>query len=464
MKSLGFYAGVIAAAVLVQAAPGHAEIVGDPDAPRLDAAFCPPGSPANAGNPASSSGGIPAWRPAAGRPLVKYELRAPNAVCNDGSRAVVYARPAPASASLAMRNTWHIHLKGGGSCTGFNDCRDRWCRAPGGLNDPGLMSSDGTPDMAAGRGLFADHFSNPLRDANQILAAYCSSDQWIGDVGPAGMVSLDEKDTPDDVSAIQFRGAAIVRALLDELEQCIDITWTIDTPQSARLCLDGRTIVVSGDSAGAHGVRHHIDRIAKRFPTARVFGLLDAGGGVNLQDARVEFGNLPDTPNYADYMAELIDQKRAFHGVRDRALDATCKAEHPGTGVAEIPCFDPHLLTAEHIETPMLQRLSLADRAGIGLFARLGIIEWDKAVMASIAHDSLAAATAANARFSALGPNCERHVTFRNNPNFRQHFTLRGGDPLPVEIRDWLQSCFTGQCSQMVVLADPTDPDASSCR
>jgi len=51
---------------------------------------------------------------APGTDLMKVTLEAENALCNDGSPAIMYVRPAPDGSANADR--WFIWLEGGGAC------------------------------------------------------------------------------------------------------------------------------------------------------------------------------------------------------------------------------------------------------------------------------------------------------------------------------------------------------------
>ena len=110
-----------------------------------------------------------------GSELQRYTLEAPEAVCNDGSRAVMYVRGATDD---ALADVWSIHLQGGGSCGSYLSCAIRWC----GLDyyDWSKMSARDLPLEIAGYGIFDAEASNLLAGANQVFFYYCSSDAWRG--------------------------------------------------------------------------------------------------------------------------------------------------------------------------------------------------------------------------------------------------------------------------------------------
>ncbi len=448
-------------ACLFLALPATAQIASGPAAPALDASFCPGGLPGT--NAPAWSGELPAWG-GTSRPLVRVTLPAP-AVCNDGSPAVIYVRPAPATLPNGQANpllaAWQIHLKGGGSCRSFAECQKRFCMAPGKqTNKPGLMSSLGYPAAIEGTGMFADRPKNMFAMANQVLAAYCSSDGWIGNAPAGAAISIDPADNPATVSRIAFMGEEIVNAMLDALDSGLNIRTGEDggAYKMPRLS-DARYLIVSGDSAGASGARSHLDRIAARYPEAITVAVLDAGASIDMQDGRIDYTLLAATPSYAQMMDLRARQARSFQGVRNTALDASCVA---ATKAPRADCFDNYLVQRDYITTPTLQRTSLADvtaMAGVGgmLPAPVGV------TLRQLSRDGLAAATAARANLSGLGPNCTRHITLRNNRQFARMEVLAGGTPLWREVRDWVQGCFKGACPKVVELANPANPAASTC-
>ncbi|MEM9060064.1 MAG: pectin acetylesterase-family hydrolase [Pseudomonadota bacterium] len=412
------------------------------------------------------SGELPAWS-GSGRPMIKVELGG-DAVCNDGTPAAMFVRPAPATLPNGNpnpeRDLYHIHLKGGGSCRGFSDCQERFCGTGGAnLDKPGLMSSRGWADAVEGNGLFADRPRNRFAYANQVLVGYCSSDTWIGSA-PAGTAvstdpSLVHADEVAAVSRIAFMGEAIVNETLDTLDA--GLTATVAGYDVAyrmpRLTRAGR-LLVTGDSGGANGVRNHIDRIAVRYPEARVISALDAGGSIDMGDPLLDYTLLGFT-DFATFMQTRLDQSRSFHSVADSALDASCLA----AGV-ETECIDGWRLDSFHITTDLMQRTSLGDSQTVKSIARLVVPPTDPALETrNLAAAGLAAAAASNPALSVLGANCPRHVTFRNNRQVRQMQTFATGRVLYRELRGWVESCFADACTKIVQIAPVTNPTVSTC-
>src|SRR5688500_9145568 len=59
-----------------------------------------------------------------GEDLWRVTLDDPAAVCNDGTPAVMYVRPA---SSPEFANDWVFYLQGGSTCTDLETCAVRWC-------------------------------------------------------------------------------------------------------------------------------------------------------------------------------------------------------------------------------------------------------------------------------------------------------------------------------------------------
>lgn len=264
--------------------------------PRLDQAHCEGYVNPTTGQPAGPNAGVPThggvlnWN-GAGTPMVKIELSDPEAVCNDGSPAAIYVRPAwpgtPATPNPSL-DRWVIHFMGGGGCRSFKSCKARWCDDPGAfLDNPGLMSSRGTFLRTNGTGILSQGPGNPLRGWNHVLLYYCSSDAWIGnnDAGEVKSLDADDTDGAND-HIIAFKGAAIVEAAFDRLLDDLEIVLPNSGGLEMRKLIDAELVLLSGDSAGASGARMHADRVADRIRGATtnpasppvVLLALEAGG------------------------------------------------------------------------------------------------------------------------------------------------------------------------------------------
>src|SRR5262245_26956367 len=187
---------------LAAAAPARAQL--DPLLPQaFFTAPCP--------NPGSAGSVVP------GRDLWKIGVAPffPDALCNDGTRAVFYVRR---YADDAYSNHWHIHLQGGGNCTTAQSCADRWCSVDTNFGAK-QMSTTGTPPRIRARGIFDRSSRNSFRLWNHVLVYYCSSDSWTGQASDVAVVADDPATGVSTAYRIHFRGATIVDAVRDQLRR-----------------------------------------------------------------------------------------------------------------------------------------------------------------------------------------------------------------------------------------------------
>lgn len=282
-----------------------------------------------------------------GSDLLKVTLDDADAVCNDGSPAVIYIRPAPAGSVDADR--WIVWLEPGGGCNSASACRQRWCG-----NLIGKMTSRFAPDGIRATGLFVDRPDNDFAGWNHVVAYYCSSDSWSGRqrtraVDEGGMLPTYE---------LYVHGAHIVDAIFDVLGDGAvsdDGTMTMPTIDGAAM------ILLAGSSAGAGGVRSNADRIGERLRTTNP--------SVDYRIV-VDAGFYPVDPHppeltEADALEALDFKHELIVSWRDGATDASCLAYHAGD---ERWCSDNSHLMAHHITTPAFVKQDLRDGAP-GLYA-----------------------------------------------------------------------------------------------
>ena len=169
-----------------------------------------------------------------------------NAVCNDGSKGAYYFSPA----SLAeAKDTFVIHLPGGGQCYDEDSCNERW------KFKPTSMSSTNFLPVRYKKGFMDSSMKKtPFWSANKVMLGYCSSDGYMGDVGAS-----------KNSWGWHFRGQELVFAMIRDLILNHGLS-------------SSSTIVFSGGSAGARGVMVLIDvLVADYFPKgAKVVGFLDS--------------------------------------------------------------------------------------------------------------------------------------------------------------------------------------------
>ena len=342
---------------LVLAAPAAA-------APTLDSAL-PCGTAGSAGGLGAGTG---IWR------IDVDTTRYPEALCNDGTGAVFYVRQA---ADPADRDRWHIHLQGGGGCRDAESCAKRWCSVDTNFGMDKMTSALAPTPGARARGMLSQNAANPLRDWNQVLVYYCSSDSWSGTrsaidltaEAPGGAGSVDYE--------IQFQGANILDAVLDTLRRENGIVqYTDETATRTMPDLDeAELVILAGASAGGNGVVRQADRVGDKLAATNVS--CGAAGGCDL-DYRAVFdaAYIPDQSVYSYAQTPFCSEyglcTYAAHGAEDWAnaqlglwqaqTDDSCLAWHathmPGY---EWRCGDSVYIVENHLLTPHFIRFDLQD-------------------------------------------------------------------------------------------------------
>jgi len=271
----------------------------------------------------------------------------PDALCNDGTPGFYYLREA---ATEQARDHWVVQLQGGGGCRDAASCLARWCSV-GTRFGMTQMTADLSPaDGIDGKGLLSRRPENPLGDANQVFIRYCSSDAWQGQRSDVVLTGPHPETGQEITARVHFRGASIVDAVFDELEQEHGLA-------------DATSLVLAGASAGAAGVATHAEGI-----TARLRALSPEVDVAILHDS-----NFRPAASGLDYDAtplcteqELCDWESHFRWERDEGsialrsarLDASCQAFH---GEDDWPCADLGHVVRHHITEPMMMRTSQRD-------------------------------------------------------------------------------------------------------
>lgn len=380
----------------------------------LDAALCQAvvgRNPDYGPNLATAPAGSP-------RPLRKVELTGPDAVCNDGSPAVMYVRPAPAGSPHADK--WVVFFDGGGSCEDPEACLARFCSlgpSPRVFDVAGKMSSLGTPPAVDPRhGILSRKASNRFSAFNQVLVHYCSSDTWLGSAPPktetasAGAVSFSYD--------IQFQGEAIVRDVFATLRSGPTVP-NGGGLEEAVPDLDQASLVVLAHESAGNGLRMHADRLAAELAPqgTELLDVSDAGFGPALWDPAINWA----ASGYADYddlgQQLTVPRFRTFWEVDDSALDASCLA----SGVDDWYCLDNLYVLLEELSTPFFARADLSD-----LIARERYFDWG---MFTTLFDYASADAAQFGLLPAgsgfLGVNCGGHVAIQTRGFSRTK--VRGG-------------------------------------
>ena len=163
------------------------------------------------------------------------------AVCNDFSHAIYYMRSSPGNSK------WVIFLEGGGGCSTFAECNQRWI-GQGGRNQP-LMSSLGYPENVTGEDILSsNHTRNPMfYNHTHVLVPYCSSDAWLAD---RSNQAFDNKlefsfNGSRDADNFVYRGRSIFRAVIEDL-----LSMGLS---------DASEVVLAGSSAGGIGILNNIE-------------------------------------------------------------------------------------------------------------------------------------------------------------------------------------------------------------
>lgn len=348
---------------------------------------------------------------ARGNELQRYTLKDPEAVCNDGSRAVMYVR---AATDAALANTWSIHLQGGGGCGSYLTCAMRWC----GLDyyDSSKMSSNNLPLEIDGFGIYDASATNGLAGANQVFFYYCSSDAWRGEGSAA--YNPDGLEIPGDLPVelpdglpdytIFRRGHTILASGLDELAGGL-----VADDGEALPALDAATLVVfNGTSGGSTGARANADYVRERLAPSEVVAIFDAA--INPSP---EFLSEPYVTALETYRAQGWQQSQETDDVRP-FMDETCWDELGGTA-EEGQCYNLDYVMMNHITTPFFVRQDLRDLGDAVTAIGLPEDDFERGIadtLSSLADLQSTATEGPNMAVvpGAYGPNCAQHVALES--------------------------------------------------
>ena len=415
-------------------------------AQRLDQALCPAGSPFNLNPTLSRFAG-------AGIPLLRKTIDTqahPEARCNDGSPAVMYIRPANAAFGgnpiVTESSKWLIFFDGGGGCRDADDCLlTRWCggggrifdragkmssrRAPGAIQSPG-----GIFELNPGGGLV-----NEFAEYNHVLVNYCSSDNWVGSSRLRGVST--STGTGYD---IRFQGEAIVNAVIETLLNGPTMADPFPAARYYRTPLPrldaAELVLIAGESAGAGGVRHHLDRLRDELlllsPQMDVRGVLDAGFAPDWSDAGISWANPFSPGDYRDnLLSEVEPAVRSFWGAGDSALDATCldplyRPPHDAIGSHPQVCYDNTYTQLNHVTTPVFVRMDINDPLAADRYSQWQAFataddywaaQFDQLRLFASFVPGVAGTPPLEAPVAVpgvQGPNCGKHVAIQGNAGF----------------------------------------------
>ncbi|MFN7925560.1 MAG: pectin acetylesterase-family hydrolase [Bryobacteraceae bacterium] len=388
--------------------------------------------------------------------LRKVVLTGTNAICNDGSPAVMYvsaARPGATEPDGPSANRWIIHFSGGSHCTDFEECATRWCGI--GQWEGTLMTTAFEGPTKATEGLLGRNAINRLGDRNIVQLKYCSSDNWQGRKSNVVLQSDDGKKS----FSLHFQGANIVDAALTALEQGVS-----GLPKLT----DATDVLISGDSGGAKGARQHTDRIAARLkaanPNVRVRAQYEASFGPDFNGKQGFPAGDPRDPIYADRTAEF---NRVEVGQQNAVLDESCLSAHP---TAQYLCADDSYLEANHVTTPFFQIQDLQDRLLLsGLkesgatmtSAAVGQLMFDQMTALSNARSTALEKAAFTANPGVVGRLCGYHVTYGNDDEFLGKIIRSGPNAPAYSYYELLWNWMTGASPSVVIAPRPPTTPAT---
>ncbi len=388
--------------------------------------------------------------------LQKIVLNAPGAVCNDGTPAIMYVRPARVSATEPdgpSANRWLIHFEGGGSCTTFEECGVRWCGL--GFYTAHQMSSTFEENFISRNGLLNRNGTNRLADRNLVMLNYCSSDSWSGRKSDVALRSVDD---PTKGYSVHFQGATITQAAFAALERGVT-----GMPKLT----DATDLLISGDSAGASAVRTHLDRIAARMktisPNARVRGQMEATFYPDLNGKQGFPAGDPRDPVFANRTEKF---NRIDVALLNSIQDDSCIAAQPQ---AQYLCGENGYVELNHITTPFFQMQDVQDPGMLENLEEAGL-QASVAAIAGGLHEQLIALT--NIRSTAMeraaitqapsvvARNCGVHVTWSEEDGFfgKKYRTAPGSTT--YSYYDLLWNWMTGASpSNLFVPKPPLTPE-----
>jgi hypothetical protein len=345
----------------------------------------------------------------AGADLYKVTLDDPEALCNDGTPAVMFIRP---STGGEFSNRWVIYLQGGGSCQDLESCGIRYC----GTDEytKAKMSSTWTDNAVGESALFTRDGDNPLGEANQVLVHYCSSDSWTGT--NRDVVLADEENHPGESFRLHFRGREIVRAAIDTLKA--GSVRSDDGSVSVPSLADATTVILAGSSAGSRGAQNNLDWVAEQLPSARVMGWFDASSPPTYEDMG-EYGQ-----PVADFDRDVrwVEYYQATWGMW---VDESCSDLHPPD--EQWLCGNADHLVQHHVTTPFFVRQDIRDTvtggryldfgAPLPFLAEVWALSMDRIHEAPLTGEEGASMTVAPGVYS---PNCGQHVGLNDQEWFTE--------------------------------------------
>jgi len=231
-------------------------------------------------------------------------------LCNDGSPAGYYIRPAPEDADQRAKDRWIFYLEGGGWCWNVTQCFIRII----GNGDTWLASSVNWPPAHTFNGGIFQMTDTPWEDANLVYVPYCSSDAHMGDT---------EVEFPF-YGVQQFRGRRLAREAVKRLVGM----------------KENQEVIFGGTSAGGRGSMVLVDFIQELVhESSTIYGLHDSGAYQDIE---------PHISGYYPFGSQCHDAYHMF----SPPISAQCSAVHGPDNLYKCVCGEymlPHVMTPSQV-------------------------------------------------------------------------------------------------------------------
>ncbi len=383
--------------------------------------------------------------------LHRVVLDAPNAVCNDGSPAVMYVRQGAGDDA----DKWVFHLQGGGHCGSFESCEERWCGVD--YYDASKMSSHWgfgvtgeLPSLMRGFGIHSADAENHFRAWNHVWVYYCSSDSWNGQ-GVATYTSEDGTRT----FTMQRRGHQIVEAVVDALRSGLTTDDGVTMPAMSEASI----LLFNGTSGGSAGARYNADWMASQFDadTTLVLAAFDAAITPNADVLSPDFAAGMETLARTEWNNRLASESA------QPFIDESCETENATSGEL-FRCGNASYFLYDDITVPFFVRQDLADPNLYDTYSSLvTVAEFVDINRTSVQTFPTLPTTAIEGSSmtrapSIFAPRCAQHVGFESDAVFMGHAVMT--DTGAVTANDALYDWVMGND---VSLIDGVDGRTSVC-
>ena len=307
------------------------------------------------------------------------DARQRRAVCNDFSDALYFLRQ-------GSPQHWVIYFEGGGGCSNFSDCNQRY------MDFPILMRSlDSTPSIAGEDILSSDSDKNKMfHNYTHVLVPYCSSDVWLGNRTTKrfeenmGFRFNDSKEADNFV----YMGQPIMRAVIEDL---------------CDLGLDNAAdLVLVGSSAGGIGLLNSLDWINDKVSANNTRVVIDSTWFVSYAGHHVL--------QFTEEVAQALNF--APPACHDLSLGYPCctspaclftKGYLDSTNIPILAISSLYdIFTLERPLRDVIQQQGRDDRALLALFNGYG----------SIINESLIQSYSSYSKLSVYAPSCSQHAYF----------------------------------------------------